>query len=163
MANATNSRARSAQPTAAMPARKTGRGAEVTATPGARSSAPAPANGRRKLTDQLKEEIRALHAQGVSLREIGKRVGIVHSGVYALLKQDRAPKPRRWSRRYSNCGYCGDQIAVGGSVTRSVCERCTDRLCPTIWRAGDPIEALPENLRRPLFTFRISQWPPNRS
>jgi NADH pyrophosphatase NudC (nudix superfamily) len=111
-------------------------------------SATAPANGRRKLTDQLKEEIRALRSQGVSLRTIAKRVGIVHSGVYALLRRDSAPKSSRWSRRYSNCGYCGDQIAVGGSVTRSVCERCTDRLCPTIWRAGDPIEALPQNLHR---------------
>lgn len=107
-----------------------------------------PANKRGKLTDALKEEVRELHAQGISLREIGRRVGIVHSGVFALLRQRGAPKPRRWSRRYSNCGYCGAPIPVSGSVTRSTCERCTDRLCPTIWRAGDPIQALPKNLLR---------------
>ena len=148
MASATDSRARAAQPAVAMPARP-GRGAKVTVTPGTRSLRPASANRRGKLTDDLKDEIRALRARGVSLREIGKRVGIVHSGVYALLRGDGAPQRSHRSRqRFSKCCRCWAPLPVSGMATRGFCDPCAETLCPSIWRAGDPPEQLPANLRK---------------
>jgi predicted DNA-binding transcriptional regulator AlpA len=121
----------------------------------ARLAGPAmPAKNRRgKLSDALKAEARSLRAQGVSLREIGRRIGVVHSGVYALLKQGDAPKPRRWGKRSGHCAYCeGPVILTQGSETRLVCERCSARASEilTIWsrERGDVEETLPPNLRK---------------
>jgi hypothetical protein len=128
-----------------------GRSAGLPACAKARPAKPANARGAKNLLSRIQlAEIVRLRAAGESLKVLAGRFGISVSGIAAAYRRasSGAPKLSRWGRRQSSCSYCDASIPVSGSATRGVCQSCAEKACPPIWKAGDPIEALPANLRR---------------
>src|SRR6202022_1523854 len=111
--------------------------------PARAKTAPAtPASNYRKgvLAEHV-DEIRRLAEAGMRSSNVARRYGVTCAAITELLG---GKSYRRKNRRFSQCGYCNGQIAVSGSATRNICERCSDRICPKIYdRDRDPIDTLP--------------------
>jgi hypothetical protein len=108
-----------------------------------------PANRKGVLAGR-EEDIARLYAGGKGRRisSIARTYRVSTTAIRKCLNLSRKPRGGR-GRARSWCDFCGSPILVQAGVTRMVCKTCSHQAAEvlTIWRAGDPIEALPTNLR----------------
>lgn len=143
----------SRKPGCGVGARIANRGAIAASTP-----APATRDNRPKLTIDDARAIRTRRAQGETLQSLANAFSVV-LGTVDHICQGRTFKslggrvivrPRRphKSQRFSRCCHCYTPLPVSGAATRGFCDPCVNQIAPSIWRAGDPTEALPANLHK---------------